>query len=37
MRPRIGEKKGVKVTNARITLKFNPKTLGIIREILKIL
>jgi len=30
-------KKGYKVTNSRITLNFKSKTLGIIREILKIL
>jgi hypothetical protein len=30
-------KRRLKGTNAQITLNFNPKTLGIIREILKIL
>ena len=32
---RIGERKGEKVTNSRITLNFKLETLGIIREILK--
>ncbi len=34
MRPRIGEKKGVKVTNAQITLNFKLETSSIILEIL---